>query len=646
MSITRYNCPWSLTVLVCLLVLQACQVAGQGKASVSRNAQKSFDRAQEAITRNLLDEAEPHLLDAIEKDPQWLQPRISLGALYFAQADWSRSKIYFESVIAIDSLIEPMVYYKLGEIAWKEGQYPQVLKKMNRFLADNKSRLEIRQKAKKYLRDAQFMENHPPVYPTTITPLPNSINSQEMEYLPSLPAREDVMIFTRRIRGQEDFYSSKFEAGQWQPSVAMTDLNTVLNEGAHSLSADGKMLIFTACDRSDGLGSCDLYYSVFDGSRWSKPANLGPAVNSRSWDGQPSLSANGKTLFFSSERSGGGGSRDLWMINRKGSGWDTAINLSELNTDGNEEVPFIHASDESLYFMSDGHPGFGGTDLFIARRGNEKWQPPVNLGMPINTAEDEGALHVNLSGTTAYFARTVSLETDQKKVQIDIFEFPLPQEIRPIPATYASIQVLDRVTKRPLQSVVEMVNLATNKSFIKTLSNKEGEVLVCLPLNEDFALNISKENYAFHSEHIQVEQLTTVVDPFQFTILLSPIELDAAAEELPIVLNNVFFESGSAELEKRSEYELNQLYEFLKDNLAVEIEIRGHTDDIGSDIDNQVLSELRAKAIYDYLVTKSITGDRLRFKGFGETLPIAENISEVGRMKNRRTEFLIVNGKK
>ena len=633
-------------MLFCILIGQVSQVAGQQKGTVSRNAQKAFDRAQEAISRNLLDEAEPHLLDAIDKDPLWLQPRISLGALYFAHAEWDKSKIYFESVIEYDSLFEPMVYYKLGEIAWKKGDYPEVFKKMNRFLAGNASRPEIQIKAKKYMRDAQFMQNQPPIYPITITQLPSTINTQEMEYLPSLPAREDVMIFTRRVRGQEDFYISKFVDGQWQKSEALSDLNTNLNEGAHSLSADGKMLIFTACDRSDGLGSCDLYYSVFSGNRWSKPANLGPNVNSRSWDGQPSLSSNGKSLFFSSDRPGGQGGRDIWMINRKGGGWDIAINLTELNTIGNEEVPFIHASDESLYFMSDGHPGYGGSDLFIARRKNEKWQQPVNLGKPINTTEDEGAMHVNLSGTTAYFARTVQLESDPGKVQIDIFEFPVPQEVRPVAATYASIQILDRISKKPLQSTVEIINLTTNTVFLKTLSNKEGELLVCLPLREDFALNISKENFAFHSEHIQVEQQTTMLDPLHFTVFLSPIQLVSTEVDVPIVLNNVFFESGSAELEKKSEYELDRLYRFLMDNPHVDIEIRGHTDDVGSELDNQELSEYRAKAIYDYLAAKSIAKERLNFKGFGESLPVADNTNEAGRMKNRRTEFLIVNGKK
>ncbi|MCB0686074.1 MAG: OmpA family protein, partial [Saprospiraceae bacterium] len=519
-----------------------------------------------------------------------------------------------------------------------------VVSRINLFLKEDRIKPDIKAKAEKYLRDAEFLKSSVPEYATTIERLPATINTDAMEYLPSFPAREDIMIFTRRVRGQEDFFWSKMVNGEWQESRAIAELNTSENEGAHCLSADGKMLVFTACNRKDGLGSCDLYYALFDGQKWSAPANLGPDVNTRYWDGQPSLSANGRTLYFSSERPGGKGGRDLWKIDRKGGGWSQAVNLSSLNTPGNEEVPFVHAADESLYFMSDGLPGCGGSDLFISRKVDNEWQAPKNLGRPINTSEDEGALHVNLAGTKAYFARSVF--EGNNRPQIDIFSFDLPQPLRPAPATYVSIRILDKNTKQPLQAIVELINLSSSKVFTKILSDKKGEVLVCIPANEEYAANVSKTGYVFYSEHIQVLDLSTLIDPFEFDVLLSPTKEEVETIPEPIVLNNVFFATGSAALLDKSTYELNKLVGLLNESPDMKIQIRGHTDDVGNDDDNQILSEARAKAIYNYLLDKGIKAEQMTYVGFGENIPIADNQTPEGRQKNRRTEFLIMKNDK
>ncbi len=636
-----------LLVLILAFAHQAIAL-GQGKDGSNRAAQKAYEQGQSEIGNGRLAEAEKFLLKAIEQDPGWIKPRVTLAALYFEKTQWDQSRQYFESALAIDSLSEPIIHFKLGEIAWINHHYPEVKSRMEKVLSIARLKPSVLQMAEKYKRDAGFLMNNPPVYQTAIKPLPPTINTEAMEYLPSFPAREDVMIFTRRVRGQEDFYLSALKDGQWQEGVPVADLNTSQNEGAHCLSADGKMLIFTACDRSDGLGSCDLYYSVVDGKRWTKPANLGPGVNSRNWDGQPSFSANGRTLYFASERPGGRGGRDLWMINRKGSGWDNPQNLAPLNTSGNEEVPFIHAADQHLYFMSDGHPGFGGTDLFVSQFSADGWQAPRNLGAPINTSGDEGALHINLSGSTGYFARAVYEASKSDRGQIDIFEFEVPQAIRPLPATYASIRVLDQITRQPVRAILEIINLTTGKTFIRTLGDQHGELLVCLPAGEEFALNISKDQYAFHSEHIQVDQHSTLMDPREFQVLLAPIAESIADPTMtePIVLNNIFFESGSAKLLEKSLYELQKLFDLLRDNVSMHIEIRGHTDAVGSETDNQELSEQRARAILDHLIAAGIPEERLTYRGFGESLPVADNDSEEGRQRNRRTEFIIISNEK
>lgn len=632
----------SATIFLLTFGLTTSTLKGQ---SENKKALKVYEQAGDFIARGQLDAAVEPLLKSVEIDPNWLQPRIRLGALYFEKKNWEKSKFYFKSVLEIDSLAEPMIYYKLAEIEWINQDYSAVINYVTRFLLEEAIKPDIKSKAEKYLRDANYLNHPQKEYSTNIEILPNTINTDELEYLPSFPAREDLMIFTRRVRGQEDFYISKLVNGEWQQSTAISELNTSENEGAHCLSADGRMLIFTACDRRDGEGSCDLYYSLFDGQRWSKPANLGPTVNSRFWDGQPSLSSNGRTLYFSSERPGGKGGRDLWKIDRKGGGWGIAVNLSELNTSGNEEVPFVHAADQNLYFMSDGFPGYGGSDLFVSKKQDNQWQSPINLGKPINTSEDEGALCINLSGTKAYFARTTATD-DQSRLQIDIYSFDIPADLRPVPATYAAITIRDKKTDKPVQAVVEIINLTTSKLFTKVLSTKMGEILVCIPTENEFAVNISKEGYAFHSDHIEVPQQSTINNPKEFSVYLTPIDnVDVIVAE-PIVLNNVFFESGSAKLLSKSDYELNQLFELLNKNAQVKIEIRGHTDNVGTEADNQILSEQRAKAIFNYLSNLGINENRMVFKGFGESSPVADNDTEEGRQKNRRTEFIILKNDK
>lgn len=631
---------------ISLFFCQACAVTAQvTNPSVSKTARKAFESGNQQIEKSNYAEAEKQYLKAVASEPQWIDPIIKLGALSFQQGSYGQSKSFFHQALALDSLASPIIFFKLGEIAWIEKAYSQVEKEMAHFLQSDKISPTLITRAEKYLRDAKYLDGDPPLYPTQILALPSTINTEELEYLPSLPAREDIMIFTRRVRGQEDFFMSTYLDEKWQPSVPLQQLNTPQNEGAHCLSADGKMLVYTACGQEGGMGSCDLYYSTFDGNQWSVPANLGPAVNSKHWDGQPSLSASGRTLYFSSERPGGKGGRDIWMVNRKGSGWDLPVNLSAINTAFNEEAPFIHAADENLYFMSDGHPGYGGIDLFMSGKKDDQLTSPINLGSPINSAQDEGAIHLTLDGTRAYFARAIPQENKATPAQIDIYQFDVPKQVRPTPATYINLKIIDASSRAPIQSVIKIENLQTAKTFLYAMTDKMGEMLICLPAGKDFALHVSKKEYAFYSQHFNLTDTSTMLRPQQMLVALSRVESIADSSEVnnPVVLNNVFFESGSAKLLEKSNFELENLAQLLQDHRQIKIKIFGHTDNIGSVTDNQKLSEARAEAIYRYLLRKNVDQSRMSFLGLGESQPISDNDTEAGRQKNRRTEFILIN---
>ncbi len=270
------------------------------------------------------------------------------------------------------------------------------------------------------------------------------------------------------------------------------------------------------------------------------------------------------------------------------------------------------------------------------------WQPPMNLGSPINTKNDEGALHVQLDGSKAYFARSIATDGNPP-VQIDIYEFEMPEAIRPRPATYINVVVLDSKTHQPLKAIVQLVDLDSKITYIKMLTNAEGRVLVCLASGQDYGLHISKDNYAFYSEHFSLLDTNTLLEPKEMIVYLHPIVIDTAIPNEPIVLNNIFFESGSAQLLESSFFELDELAEFLLKQPALHILISGHTDNVGGVDENLVLSQQRAKSIYDYLVGKGVEEERLTFEGRGESEPIASNQTSEGRQKNRRTAFTILN---
>ena len=621
--------------LVIFLFSFSCVAVSQ-KKSLSRASQKHFNQGLQWTDAGNYAKAREAFLKAIHADPNYFEAFVQLGALAFEKKDWKKSAEYFNQALALDSVKNPMIHFKLGELYWFQDEYDIALRKFQRFARFEKIHPGTLKKVNKYIRDSQFILEAPQYVDFKEKRLPIQINTSLPEYLPSLTADETKIVFTRRINGQEDFYISEKIDSTWSESQPISDLNTSQNEGAHCLSADGKLLIFTACHRKDGLGSCDLYYSTFNGTSWSRPQNLGSSINSRGWEGQPSLSASSRHLYFSSDRSGGEGGRDIWIASRNSTGWDPPQNIRSINTSDNEEVPFIHADDATLYFMSNGWPGFGSTDLYLSKKLNGVWQKPLNLGAPINSKAGEGALHVNVAGKTGYFARTI-------EDQIDIFSFEIPERIKPNPATYVQWIVKHRITGEPLNAIVTITDLKLKKAIRKMRTNADGESLVCLPAGIDYAFTVEKEGFAFFSKHYNLDTSGTLIKPAKFIAYLEPItETEREEESEPIVLNNVFFEFGKAQILEKSQPELNRLALLMLEKPKLHIRIQGHTDNIGSDLDNLLLSEDRARAIYQFLIEHDVQSNRMEYVGFGSSRPIADNDTEAGRQQNRRSEFVII----
>ena len=647
----KHFCKIVFLLLFCLKSGIGFSQAYTTAKTAGKKTQKLYQKALDQEREGDYDAVLATVNKALELEPKFIDGHLKKAAVLYDKKQYDSAERSFERALELDPAYKPRIWYQLAVTEMRQDKFEEAGKHFEKYLVSGPQSKNLIKRAKRHLTNCAFaaeaIKNPVPFAPKSIG---DNINTTNSEYLPSISADGAFLVYTRRINNQEDLYYSNFKDGTWQKGQPMEAINTPFNEATQTLSADGRMLVYTACNRKEGLGGCDLYYSAVQGNRWTPPVNMGPVVNTRAWDSQPSLSANGKTLFFASERGGGKGKRDLWVAQKRESGrWAKPQNLGAIiNTDGNDEAPFIHPDGQTLYFMSEGHPGMGDYDLYYSRKeADGTWGRPQNLGYPINTKAHEGALFVSLDGTTAYFTSDKSFEDSEeaplRKRDFDIYYFELPPAARPLPVTYVKAVVKDQNTKQRLIADTEIIDVETGK-IIEALSTSEnGTFLITLPIGKNYALNVSKENYLFHSENFELTSSSQISDPFLLDIELVPIPEVVKNEHTatPVILKNVFFETGSAALKASSTAELDRLKTLLEENPALNIQINGHTDNVGSGEDNLTLSEARAVAVQQYLIDQGIAKDRLAAKGFGETQPIDTNETEMGRRNNRRTEFVI-----
>ncbi len=632
-----------LYILFIIMFIHGDLIFGQALHTNSNKALKSYNDGKQAYDFMDFRNAEVYLKESIRIDKNFYEAHMMLGELMTKLSRFSESSLYYKEAVRIDSLFYKPVFFPLANAEKMSGNYANALVHYNVYLKQPGISEKNKNLAIRSIRDCQFavdaIKNPVPFSPVN---LGDSINTADDEYWPSITVDGSTFMFTRLIttgranpRNQEDFYISKLTNGAWGKAYnAGFPLNTISNEGAQSLSSDGRYMYFTACERPDGMGRCDIYYSEFDGVNWSLPVNVGPPVNSTGWESQPSISANGQMLFFASNRAGGVGGMDLWYsILAPDGNWKQPVNLGPvINTTGDEMSPFIHFDGHSLYFSSNGREGMGGYDIFYSRMKNDStWTEPKNLGFPINTFNDELGLIIDAKGQTAYF----SSKRDPGKGK-DIYSFSVYAGIKPDPVSYFKGTVYDKLTGKKLRANYELIDLKTSKTILSSQTDVRGSFLVCLPPDNNYGLNVDKEGYLFYSDNFMLEGVHSASEPFIKNIELSQI---LVGEKL--TLSNVFYEFDSWKITPESFPELNKLAKLLTDNKNLKVEIGGFTDAIGTNAYNLDLSEKRAKSVRDYLVTNGINSTRLTCKGFGATLPLADNITGDGRKLNRRTEIKI-----
>ena len=624
--------------ILSLCLFQFSTVHAQSKKSI-----KLFKKAKEADKEGNRTKAIEYLDKVIEKSPEYIEAYLFAADIFRTEEDFNRAIGYYEKLMK-DYEVPYYFYLFYGETLFEVERYDEAILSFREYLKSNKAAPKYKEKVRSYISNCEFSKTAQ-LKPKPFEPvnLGGLVNSENMEYFPSISADGNSLVFTYRAPNQtksdEDFFISIRDTvtGEWtQSKPAAGFLNTQLTEGAQTITSDGMIIYFAACERENGFGSCDIFASIYKGNgQWSKAINLGPKVNSRVWDTQPSISSDGKTLYFVRGSHGRSRNKDIYYTELQSDGtWGKALKLKgPINTSGSETSPFIHFDNKTLYFSSDGHPGLGKLDFFVSRRKEDgSWEKPENLGYPINSKEDDFSLIVSPDGKTAYFSS--DRLGDNVGLQ-DLYSFILPKESRAIEIAYIKGKITNKVTGAPISAQIVFSELSSSESILFEQSNRLGNYFSVLPGNADYGLNIQKKGFLVYSKNFSLSN-ENVRKAYVLNVKLIPIAVDQKVK-----LENVFYATASFELDSRSNSELNKVADFLNDNPTVKISVEGHTDNEGSKAGNTKLSKNRAKSVYQYLIEKGIDKSRLSIKGFGSSQPVADNETEEGRKKNRRTEIRI-----
>lgn len=623
----------------------------QSRSSSENKVKELYNKAKNQAQLGDRDKAINFLRQALTIDSLYYMAYFALSDIYHQTGE-----VKFEREALINGLRTGGDYYPLGykflsTLLYLNGEYDDALSNIEHY-STLKRDLTVDEK--------QFMASCRFAYNALKSPVPfqsenagNAINTNEDEYWPSLNGEANELVFTRLLTrdkqgqklaySQEDFFISVKDPNGWNKAVPVgPPINTQENEGAQCISADGHLLFFTGCNRTDGLGSCDIYLSVKLNGKWTVPVNLGSSVNSGAWESQPSVSADGQLLYFVSNRSGGKGKMDIWRAERLGVSprgipvYGKVTNLERVNTKGDEVSPFIFADGKTLYFASDYWPGMGGKDLFFIPLDSIDNKVPVNLGYPINTSGDEEGLVVEVSGKRAWYTANSKGFGGR-----DIFTFSLPEQYRPQAVSWVKGRIINPQTGHLMPSDIILNDLVANRvvQHLYPFEN-DGEFLFCLPSGHNYGLSINKKGYLFHSENFNFIGVNSRQHP-----LILDIPMDSIAIGNATTLNNIFFETDSFRIKPESVNQLKEIVVFMNLNPGLIIEIGGHTDNQGTKLHNQILSAKRAEEVVSVLTEMGIAKNRLNSKGYDYSEPVADNGSEQGRAKNRRIEFKIMDNR-
>ena len=619
--------------------------------------------------------------DALDEEEDCLPCLHALGASDFKKS--KRSGASFQSArYNLEQLIEKCEayhsepYYFLGAICYAEGEYEQALTYFDKFIhfpdddeskfnKDYDKKYEEVQEAIPYVefyRD--FYKNEDVLDPQRV----EGVSSNNDDYLPAISPDGEIMFYTRKLdkKAKGDYTTRKVEEFTWsfrsdinQPFDAGEPLprpfNMGDNYGGATISVDNKEMIIAKKNPAPGNPeNVDLfttrYEYVFNDNtgayeyQWQALESIGDGVNTEDgWEAQPSLSGDGQRLFYAKvgpeciQDANGNFSHDIFVSIRNEDGsWGPGKPIKGgINTPGQEKSPFMHSDSKTLYFSSDGHLGGGGMDIFYCKMNDGgSFSKPKNMGAPVNTNEDETGLIVSSDGEEAFFfSRRIKGSRGY-----DIYAFTLPEEARPEKVMILKGEAKDENGEPAQGAVVELNYVESKKASTIKVDAADGKyaAVVNIENNESVTMTVKAEDVAFNSRLVN-----TPTEEEKPAVMKLSVQIEEIALNKPFVINDIYYETNKALIDPDSKAILDRFAEYLEENPNISIEIRGHTDNVGSDAANMALSLDRAFEVLSYLSSKGIKGSRLKANGYGETKPVASNESEEGRAKNRRTEFVV-----
>jgi len=540
-------------------------------------------------------------------------------------------------------------YYNIREFAKSNGY-------LSVFIDHNSERSQNYEEAQAMLENIKqymFLINNP--VPFKPEPL-DEVCSAEDEFLPLVSPDEELLFFTRRFKknpntAYEEYVEElNMAERQWSDSssfvftrgVPMGDpFNDGRNQGGAAITIDNHHFYITICEferaNYTSYKNCDIFTTDYIRGKWAPLKRLGKEINGiETFEGMPTITADGKVLFFVSAREGGYGGLDIYKseIGKDGV-WSKAQNLGPvINTAKDDKTPFIHSDSQTLYFSSNGRFGLGGLDVFYSQyTGNGQWSEPKNMGYPINTENDELGLIVSSNGKRIFF----SSRSYSKDGNWDIYSAGLYEAARPKKVLFVKGKLTNEGGDEITDAHVGLTSLQTNEMTEGMVDSYSGNYAVAVPVKKDerFFLTVKKDDHFFNSKFIEPENEQydppTTVD----------LKIGIVEKNKPIRLDNVNFEIDSYTLDEVSKSNINQLVDFMKENPDLKIALHGHTDNVGGTEYNLSLSQQRVKAVKDYMCIHGITSNRITYKGFGENVPLATNFTKKGRAINRRVEFIV-----
>ncbi|MCK5846735.1 MAG: OmpA family protein [Bacteroidales bacterium] len=651
---------------------------------VSKKATKLYKKAVNALKSGNKSAGAKYFSESIEESPDylqalWAQARLNKDPHNRYRKEDLAVAAYMRIIEICPSFKSYYSYYYLGVIFYESKQYGKSYKYLEEFL--NADGDKIREKHYEDALDlSDYAKFYSEIYTNEVEFNPrklNAVSSDKDEYLPSLSPDNERVYFTRRSKSSsapqlrsysgsayiEEFCVADRESGlKFDKGKKMAaPFNMQSNEGGAALSIDNTELFYTRCKvKKDKTLNCDICYSRFEYGEWSDIETLGSNINTNDyWESMPTISSDGKLMYFVSDRPGGFGGYDIYRSTRDSTGkWSEAVNMGpSINTAGNEKSPFIHIDRQTLYFSSAdrkddatgewfaGHMGLGGYDIFYTRLNNAKaWITPKNIGFPINSRNNDLGFFVSIDGKNGFFASNkigvkevnVYEQAQKKSDPWNIYTFKLYEGARPQKVLFVKGNLKDEETNEVMSdATIEIKNMETKEVEKIKVNSETGGYAFAMVLKSDYTMVVKKKNYTYVSKYISKTEAKFDV-PVKVEVKMQKVKVGKSYN-----LDDVYFSINSAELNNRSKNVIDGFYDFLIDNPSIIVEIQGHTDNVGNDKFNLILSKDRAKSVYNYLSEKGVPLNQITSKGYGELKPVAPNSTDEGRAKNRRTVFVI-----